>query len=352
MITEIPAADDFKRASINLLHMAWDAAMESLHWYEQSDVIHQRHSPEYELRYEDGRVEKIGGPDESYTPEQREAAERAYWKRQQPALSNALVLIQQAVELGLKGRIASVSPFLLIARDARDYPKGSASKDVSFSAFHSIDAAELLRVHDTVAPQRLGREVGDFWDKLRRQRNVVMHLGSMAGEPIFPDELVLHILYVNQFLHSERSWPKRLLDHHREPDPSVPDWDELTARNSYGWMLESITDLVRLLQPSLLKRYFGYDGKRRAYNCPRCFAEATKADGEHDWGAFAQLRSRSADATALYCFVCEETMPVLRQRCIAEGCRSNVLSDDEGTRGECLVCGHENDTPAEDGDAG
>lgn len=171
-----------------------------------------------------------------------------------------------------------------------------------------------------------------------------MHLGWSSGDPISAVELVSHILFVNQFLHPEKSWPKRLLDHGNEPDPSFPGADEIISTHGYGWMLESITTAARYLPPSLLKRYFGFDRRARAYNCPRCMQRGRHVDRDEPFGAFAQLRPpRSADATTLYCFVCEETIPVLRLKCAAERCRSTVLSDDPDMRGECLLCGQEHD---------
>jgi hypothetical protein len=163
VIIEIPSADDFKQASLNLLSLAWQMALESLDSYEQSEIIHPQDTPVHTFQTDDGQVHTFGGPDTRYTPEQRAAAEQLFWRRSQPMLGNALSLIQQAVEMGLKGRIAAVSPFLLIARDARDYPGNSTTRDVPFSEFRSLDAADLLRVHNTVCPARLDGEFAVFW---------------------------------------------------------------------------------------------------------------------------------------------------------------------------------------------
>jgi hypothetical protein len=47
-----------------------------------------------------------------------------YWRASQPALANAITLLQQSHEFALKGRIAAVSPFLLEAVSKRvEWPR-------------------------------------------------------------------------------------------------------------------------------------------------------------------------------------------------------------------------------------
>src|SRR6266849_4499472 len=122
MIVDIPTPEELARSSLDLLNMAWDSACEIIAGLENSQV------KEWD---DDG------------------SAQREYHAASQPSLANALMVIQQAQELGLKARIAAVSPYLLIAGDPRGWPKGSAN-DVSFSEFRTIDASDLIRVHNTV----------------------------------------------------------------------------------------------------------------------------------------------------------------------------------------------------------
>lgn len=341
MITEIPTPDELKKASRDLLRLAWDIVAESIHWYDDSDVIHERYVPEYEIILDDGRVEKIGGPANDYTPAEREAAARQYWQREQPKLSNALILVQQAIELGLKARIAEVSPFLLVVRDAREFPHEGSVEDIPFSKFRTIDAADLLRVHNAVAPHRLGTNVSDFWETLRRQRNVVMHIGWTKAPPISAHELRAHILFANHFLNPDMKWTRVLLEGSDEPDLSFP-YSEDVESMTYGATLQDIGGLVGELPPSMVRQYFGFDRRARSYDCPKCAYKARQADVR--FPALAQLRPpRTPGATSLYCFVCDETMPVRRERCRNTGCRSNVLSDVDGSWGQCLVCGHGNE---------
>jgi hypothetical protein len=325
MITEIPGATDFARASVNLLHLAWETAVRALSTFESEHAVYA----------EDPEV---------WSPEEAIQAARFFWDFSQPELGNALTLIQQAIEMALKGRIASVSPFLLIAKDARDYPSGSDKGDVAFSAFRTIDAADLLRVHNSVFPVRLGHDFQNFWDVIRRQRNTIIH--SVAVEPrIEAKDILAHVLLVNEFLHGEQSWPKRRL--------AYSDTEEFWAAHpqmvnyKYGFVLDEMATAVQNLPPSTIKKYLGFDKKARSYICPNCYEYADRKLQREVMPHLAQLRPRGVGSKSLYCFVCKKTTAVLRRRCQARGCPSNVLNDEPDPevserRGMCLVCQAEN----------
>jgi hypothetical protein len=148
MITDIPTPEDFNDAGLNQIYLAWQIAMQSVHDYEQA------------MEYNDDEDGEIA---------------TEYWKRSQPALANAYSLIQQGMELTLKGRIAAISPFLLIGHDPKDWPKGVDSKDVSFGEFRTLDAVDIVKVHNAFCSPRLGDEFKQFWEKIRKDRNKIMH---------------------------------------------------------------------------------------------------------------------------------------------------------------------------------
>jgi hypothetical protein len=104
------------------------------------------------------------------------SAQRDYHAASQRSLANALAIIQQAQELGLKSRIAAVSPYLLIAGDPRGWPKNSAG-DLSFSEFRTIDASDLIRVHNTVCSTGVDDRFVQVFEDTRRRRNLIVHLG-------------------------------------------------------------------------------------------------------------------------------------------------------------------------------
>jgi len=327
MITEIPGAADFARASVNLLHLAWETAVGSLRTFESEHAIYAK-----------------GDEPELWSPEEVIQAARFFWDFSQPELTNALTLIQQAIEMALKGRIAFVSPFLLIAKDARDYPSGSDKADVPFSAFRTIDAADLLRVHNSVFSVRLRDDFHNFWDAIRRQRNAIIH--SIASEArIEAKDILGHILVVNEFLHGEQFWPQRRLAYSGTEEywAAYPQM----ANYTYGFVRDEMAIAVHNLAPSIIKKYFDFDKRARGYICPNCYEYADRKLQREVIPHLAQLRPRGAESKSLYCFVCKKTTAVLRQRCQAHGCPSNVLNDSpnlemSNRRGMCLVCQEDN----------
>jgi hypothetical protein len=324
MITEIPGATDFARASVNLLHLAWETAVADLRTFVSEHAVYQ----------EEPRL---------WSPEEVLQAAKFFWNFSQPGLSNALTLIEQAIEMALKGRVASVSPFLLIANDARDYPSGSDKTDVPFSAFRTIDAADLLRVHNSVFSVRLGDDFKTYWDSIRRQRNLIIH--SVATEPcIDAKDILTHVLVANEFLHGEQSWPRRRLAYSdlEEYTAAFPQMDNYT----HGFVLDEMALVIRNLSPSIVKKYFGFDKRSRAYICVHCYEAVDRKLQREVMPHLAQLRPRATGSKSLYCSMCEKTTAVLRQRCQADGCPSNVLGDEPGwfggRRGMCLVCQADN----------
>jgi hypothetical protein len=88
LITEIPGATDFARASVNLLHLAWEIAVRALSTFESEHAIYAEGDPEL------------------WSPEEAIQEARFFWDFSQPEFGNALTLIQQAIEMALR-RIAS-----------------------------------------------------------------------------------------------------------------------------------------------------------------------------------------------------------------------------------------------------
>lgn len=347
MIVEIPDAADFSRASINLLNLAWQVAFGSLDAFENSNVIHPLDLPSRQLLRDDGSIVEIGGPDLSFTPEQRAAAELEYWRRSQPALGNALSLIQQAIELAFKGRIATVSPFLLIVRDARDFPRGSTEHDIPFSAFRTLDAADLMRVHNSVCSDRLSDDFGIRWDQIRRQRNALIHSVAPKTDLLHPLSLIENLLAVSKTMHGDKSWFRHRLDYALndeieaayEPDPP----------QRYGSVLVEFSTVIAYLGPRRLREHFGLDCRARSYICVHCMADC---DGEtwysSDPGRHAQLAPRGPRSTNVRCGVCGRSARVMREACGYPQCKSNVLSCEAGSFGICLLCGEGRPEPEED----
>jgi hypothetical protein len=308
MITEIPTASEFQDAGLNQLYLAWQIAMQAMRDYEEA---------EGSLADEDGRAER--------------SAE--YWAKSQPALANAFGLIQQAMEMALKGRIASISPFLLISRDPKDWPKRADSTSVPFSEFRTLDAADLVKVHNAVSAEPLDEVFCTFWDNVRRDRNKIMH--SLSPKSFAPTVLVRAILIAAQSLFSEVQWPQRLLDLEADDKYAAYGFDDSTQNA----VMAQIDRAIRHLTPAENRLFFGYDVKRRSYLCPKCHDRANR-DWQLSWPTLAQFPSKSRGAKALHCVVCDETVEVERVACTQSDCQGDVIYD-----GTCLTCVSSQDNP-------
>jgi hypothetical protein len=304
MIKDIPTPEELERSSLDLLNMAWDRACGIIAALKESNV------QEWD---DDG------------------SARREYHEAAQPSLGNAFVIIQQAQELALKARIAAVSPYLLIAGDPRSWPKGAHRMDASFSEFRTIDASDLIRVHNTVCPNRVHNGFAQLFEQTRRRRNLLVHLGRKQQSDDAQALLVL-ILRTMRALFPDRLWTAEryqfaLRDHRGAL--GYTDYIEVGLVHEFEMLLG-------ILGAKDLRENYGFDKKARRYICLHCTAEQRSMEGTAT--PLAQLRPNTPDATTLYCCTCADEYPVVRRRCPNPGCRSDVFSTGEDDTGGCLVC--------------
>lgn len=309
MITEIPTQEEFNSAGLDSLYLAWQITMRAIAEFTTIQELW--------LGENDNTVDFAN-----------------YYRKSQPALGNAYGLIQQAAELAVKARIAAISPFLLIARDPKDWPKGVAERDVPFSEFRTLDSADLIKAHNAVSANKLDQQFQIFWDKLRRDRNKIMH--SVTPQNIDPSTLLKNILTVAQTLFYDERWPKRLLDMQFEGT-----WADYGYYSDYtqNIVMDEIDKAIGQLDPAECKKFFGFNPSLRAYRCPHCWNQADTDMGD-DIPRLAQLLSRDAEETNVRCIVCEVVSTIERLECHSSVCKGNVVSD-----GRCLTCGWEQDSP-------
>lgn len=309
MIIEIPTPDDFKSASLDILNLAWDTAIDAvLTLREWSDFASDAD--------ENSRTELPAG----------------YWEAMQPALSNALTLVQQSAELALKGRIAAVNPVTLIANDPKEWPKRCETEDVPFSLFKTLDASELVRVHDTIAPDRLGTEFGSFFENIRRQRNQILHKGR-SDNVIDVRDLLVTILRLMRYIDPKLYWPQaRRAYLERTPLSRLHSTDHVL-----GLLVRECAALIEYLGHGNLKEFFSFDKKARKYVCPHCEYDRDNVSRYESY-LLAQLRPNTPESTTIHCFVCEQTTLVKREACTTTDCKSNVIVNNDVYGDICLVC--------------
>lgn len=300
VIIEVPTADEFHAAGLNLLHLAWGNAL----------------APIFDM-------ELVGDYAAS-----GEVQIEEFWAVAQPNLANALSLIQQSMELALKARIAQVSPYLLLSRDPKSWPGGADTGPVPFSDFHTLDAADLVKVHNTVVAAPLGDDFRQFFDDVRRERNALMH--SVPRRSYEASNLVRMLLRAVEYLYGPEPWTKQLLLHEIHTTKAYV--GNTSEGAEYNAVMRQVDAAIRVLTTADARHFFGFDKRRRAYICPSCRGNADRHLTE-DWEHLAQLRSKEKDETRLWCAVCRQEQGVERARCRMPDCRGNVVG-----AGSCLTC--------------
>jgi hypothetical protein len=227
MILDIPTKADFDYNGIAFLNLAWESVLSiSLNLPEQPD--------------------ELGNTEEEAAKEDRRWAEAVeqYWQAAQQELATAMALAQQGTEFLLKGRIAQVSPFLLISGDPGDWPGGCDRGDVPFAVFKTIDAQDLLRAHDTVCMPRLTDQFRERFEKMRRLRNSVMHTVDRRLRFTTQDG-VLTILEMVESMIGPNSW-LGIRRQHLQKTPDFDPYAEVDQRICQ--MAREIVHVVDLLQ--------------------------------------------------------------------------------------------------------
>lgn len=300
MITDIPTPADFEATAASLLNLAWDTV---------SSLSHHAERSELEAWDECGEV----------TDE--------YWEAAQKPLGNAQALVQQGIEFLLKARIAEVSPFLLLDRAVRDWPKESAVQDTRYAEFRTVDAQDLVRLFNTVQPARLNVAFVQRIEEQRKTRNAFIHSVDKSRRH-HPQNLWRTILDVSHHLIGLVKW----IGLRRAYLESTPASIAFSTDEVFVELAWESKQLLEMLKPSEQELYLGVAPKARRYICYQCAHECRDADFRPQT---AQLRPNLPASTNVYCFMCEQTQPVVRLSCEAAGCKGNVIESHDLV---CLTC--------------
>ncbi|MBR9896192.1 MAG: hypothetical protein GYB16_07390 [Gammaproteobacteria bacterium] len=279
----------------------------------------------------------------SVNPLRLEAEHSKYWQAATQTLNGALALIQQAVEFYLKGRIVKVSPFLLITGNPQAWPKRCAKENLSFSDFRSIDAQDLIKVHNTVCSDRLTEQTEIWFSELRKARNKVMH---SVGESsyISPIEAIEFILYAHYEFSQEKDWleaRRRFIWKSPVFRTDIIKEDEDTEPELQESLLVDFAFITNVLKPAQLKNYFGIIRGRNRTFCPSCVTLVAKRDfWDTSFLEFYGKTYQQIESSSLYkCCLCNYTGKIVDQKCSEWGCDGAMI--DSG-RGICLTCYFEN----------
>lgn len=295
MIIDIPSHDDFLRTGLGLLDIAWDTA---------AGLVMDLANSEY-----------MGPAD----PEMA----AAFWEASRQRLSVSLATAQQAVEFILKSRIAEVSPFLLIGSLPRDWPRKCDQQDTQFADFRTIDAQDLLRVHDAVVPTRLGPEFLAKFEELRKTRNAIIHTVDARISPRAAD-VVRDILAVYRLLFPAGNW-FALRREYLEHSPLAELYSGEFVDEQLMLEFERVDSL---LGEGVLSASLGMGDSLR-FVCPQC---ARAVDGET---RDPRCAFKTGDGESIECILCGGVYSISPGSC--DECGTGLIASDHSF---CVTCGY------------
>lgn len=270
MITDIPKPDDFFISGWRFLDYGWSQAIDLL----------------IDLQI----------PEDDYQPNSTDIEE--FWELGRPKLITSLALVQQGIELLLKGCIAEVSPYLLIS-EQRSWDK-FAKNDTSFSQFRTVDAQDLIKVHDTVRKYRLSEDFKKRVGELRQHRNIAFHSVSKSIT-VEVSQVLLAVFEAVENLNTGKRWLK--IHKGFLEKISISPFTHLEYDIRSRMMLE-MEILVEQFSPEDIEKYTGFRVQEKSYRCPLCERAANKRGGNPN---FAQMITNEAGGEKfLYCFCCCE----------------------------------------------
>nr|WP_319556340.1 hypothetical protein [uncultured Vibrio sp.] len=240
MIVDIPNEKEFFQAGIDYFNMAWDSAIDIF-----TTIV------EFSETMDD-----VG-----------------YLRSSQRKLESSLALVQQGVELILKGKIVEISPYLLIANKPDSWPKGCAQNDTRFAEFRTIDAQDLVKVVNSVHSEKLSPNFIQLFNSLRVKRNQVMHSVGSA-ETLQPIEVIEQILELSSYLIPQKSWLHlRRCYQDNQFDNYLTELnyqDKEMEAFGLGNLQMEISYLLDALSPSMVKKHFDFDKKKSRFLCANC----------------------------------------------------------------------------------
>ena len=215
----------------------------------------------------------------------------------------------------------------MLINGPRDWPSGCSEKDTPFADFRTIEAHELIRVHDSVVTEKLSESFKLQFENIRRLRNIIFHGVDNRLKPAAEDVFRV-VLETVHCLYEPKSWIRLRRDYLAETPNSLaysfPDPELI--------LISEALHVIRILKPAETIKYMGFHKKLRQYICYTCALNCSDTDLRPK---VAVLDPNTENSTTLYCFVCDKYYEVLREKCTNKGCPGNVIDVKDKV---CLTC--------------
>ena len=300
MINNLLTSEDYKRQGYWFLNIAWDNVFDVLIDYENY-VEYSRSSLNHDYsQYLDCEISqqdtafiefcKKASSDVDYL----ETVKHEYMYDSQKKISLALALSQQGAELILKSKIAEVSPYLLIAAQPKDWPKRCDKNDIEFTEFRTIDAHDLIRVFNTVCPERLPENFVIEFNSFRQKRNSVFHSVNVCQDT--SEAVISYILNIANICDIETLWTIIRQEYLEDSSGAKA----INVEQFSDRLCCEMQIMIDILDNNKLIKYFDFDKKKRKYVCPNCYGGLNYKE---KLPMTAQLKPNNSKSTTLFCFV-------------------------------------------------
>lgn len=325
MIENIPTADELLTVSLRLYFKAWSEVTTIVtEWKRYSGLATPDWSPERGFFY----LDADDGSGDLTTTEWRDYIEAA-----QSDLQGIYTLIQQSQEIGLKARICAISPYLLLKRtDVKAADPNTYTWD--FTDFPTIDASELVRVHNTFCSTTLSNGFQTMFDEIRRNRNKISHLG-IYRRAIDP-QVIIDILQMHYSeLYPGRRWMEDRLHFatlHRWANYADSDYNERSDLFHELWLL------LPGLSEAQYSWLMGHGREESRFICFSCSSDA-RLGGHQPYETDVPTAFRIGETFNVRCVICDGTYPMTEGSCPDDECGSGLLSGEAESEGKCMHCG-------------
>ncbi len=254
------------------------------------------------------------------------------WEYRIGDLSTSLILIFQAIEAVMKGRVCQTSPLLLLDLKRTEWPTLPGTSDRDFTQLYTINGEALLRTYfSVIKPTRESHHLVSFIEEIRVARNRIVH--GPARDYLDPEYLIICILQTFTYFFGKGSW----WTSYQDQMINNPVNKDVNSGYQESWFQYRLDYVESVLEPADFRKHFSLNLNSRRYYCPHFLSQSRESDIESKWALLIpQGKSRT---TEVHCVNCNRQFPVSRVKCVIEECKGDVIHSDEKHR-VCLTCGN------------
>ncbi|MGA4367894.1 hypothetical protein [Pantoea ananatis] len=289
MVKDIPLKEDFYSTSCHMANEAWNAVHELLHKYKEYEDFRD---------YYDNGTGYYSGTSVDLTP---------YWKYSRPKLISALTLVQQSVEFRIKGKIAGISPFLLLSNPVRKAGK----KNLRFADFNTVDAQDLIKLYNIFCDEEelIPNDFINWYEEMRSLRNKFMHTVDFQSD-ISPKIILTAILFSYEYLNrNEIKWISKRYSYRVENSTNGVDLKDSTSLCAKELLAvhKEFSATVELLTNEESIRYLNFDKNKTCFKCKKCRDDMLDDEFFDDGQLFTCIETVQivAGTTEAKCMICD-----------------------------------------------